>query len=215
MALRLRNPKKMTSSDYPTEPRILVADASVVINLNATGRSAEIIAAYPGSMVVTKNAFDELKWGMRKGHRDSDHLQRLVDDKVVGIATMKESGTEIYASLLEGAAVMTLDDGEAATIAVACELGAVAVIDERKARSICEKEFTKLVVLSTCEILAHPSIEVALGTQGQIEALVRALKDARMRVPSHLVKSVVRLIGQEQAASCNSLPKVAREGGHG
>src|SRR5262249_11004285 len=73
-----RKAKPMSSSSFPINAdTILVADASVVINLNATGRARDIIQAQPGSLVVTENAFAELSAGAKKGHDDHAQLQAL------------------------------------------------------------------------------------------------------------------------------------------
>ena len=189
---------------------MLVADASVIINLNATGRASEIIQAYEGSVVVTAIAFAELVAGARNGHNDAKKLQRLVDSGTVNLVHLGDTGNAIYSSLLEGSAFSTLDDGEAATIGYAHENGAAAMIDEKKARSICEKEFPELPVISTVDLLTHKVIETVLGKEGQIKVIINALRDARMRVPSHQIDMIVNLIGDEAASTCNSLPRAVR-----
>ncbi len=201
----------MTFSSFPIDPNaILVADASVVINLNATGRAEDIIQAHPGSIVLTDAAFAELAAGANKGHNDHEQVQVLVDSGAMRQVSLGESGLRVYASLIEGSALKTLDDGEAATIGYAHEVGGVAIIDERKARTICEKAFPGLSIASTVDMLTHSLVEEALGRQGQIKAVTNALRGARMRVPPHQVELVVDLIGEEVAATCNSLPRAAR-----
>lgn len=201
----------MSSSSFPISPRtVLVADASVVINLNATGRALDIIRAQPGTVVVTDNAFAELEAGARKGHNDHKQLQALIGAGAVRLAQLGEVGNGVYASLIEGSAVRTLDDGEAATIGYAHEISGVALIDERKARTICASDFPSLPIASTIDLLTHDLIENALGHQGQIDAIVNALRSARMRVPPHQIAMVVKLIGEETALTCNSLPKAMR-----
>lgn len=201
----------MISSSSPIEtPPMLVADASVIINLNATGCASDIIRAYEGSVVVTAIAFAELVAGARNGHSDDKKLQALVDSGAVSLVHLGDIGNAIYSSLVDGSASCTLDDGEAATIGYARETGAAAMIDERKARSICEREFPELAVLSTVDLLTHDVVGTVLGKEGQINAILNALRDARMRVPSHQVEMIVSLIGDEAAATCNSLPRAVR-----
>jgi predicted nucleic acid-binding protein len=103
-----------------------------------------------------------------------------------------------------------LDDGEAATIGYACEIGGIALTDERKARSICASDFPDLVVASTVDLLTHDTVRNVLGHQGHIDAIMKALRNARMRVPPHQVGMVVEIIGEETAATCNSLSKAMR-----
>ena len=49
----------------------------------------------------------------------------------------------------------TLDDGEAATLASALELGGTAVIDERKALRICSSRFAGLITASSLDLLTR------------------------------------------------------------
>jgi predicted nucleic acid-binding protein len=201
----------MSSSSFPIDTdTILVADASVIINLNATGRALEIIRANPGTVVVTDQAFAELVAGARNGHNDGKKLQALVDSGAVQLVRLGEVGNLVYSSLVDGTASLTLDDGEAATIGYAHETGAVAMIDERKATRICENDFPGLKVMSTIDLLTHELTGKALGEEGQISSIVNALRDARMRVPSRQIGLIVSLIGDEAAANCNSLPRAVR-----
>ena len=201
----------MSSSSFPINAdTILVADASVVINLNATGRARDIIQAQPGSLVITENAFAELAAGAKKGHDDYAQLQALIDIGAVRVVKLAETGASIYAGLVEGSTVRTLDDGEAATIGYACETGAIALIDERKARTICECDFPDLLIASTIDLLTHELVATALTATGQAEAIINALRNARMRIPPENIEFVVKLIGEENAAVCNSIPQKVR-----
>ena len=202
----------MSSSSFPTSPgAVLVADASVVINLNATARAADIIRALPNRLVTTGNAFIELTNGTSNGHDDARLLQLLIDQGLVQVVSLGDSGSNVYEELVEGTAQRTLDDGEAATIGYAHEVGGVALIDERKARGLCAERFPGLLVASTIDVLMHETILSALGQEAQIEAIVRALQQARMRVPPEQLAKVVGLIGTQRAAACESLPRAARQ----
>lgn len=201
----------MNSSSFPLDATsTLVADASVVINLNATGYALEIIRAQPGSMVVTDNAFAELARGSSNGHGDGEKLRTLVETGAIQLVSLGERGSRIYESLVEGSTLRTLDDGEAATIGYAHQMGGIAMIDERKARTICATDFPHLALASTVDLLTHELVERAVGRRGQTEAIVNALRGARMRVPPHQIDIVVSLIGNEAAAACHSLPRSVR-----
>jgi predicted nucleic acid-binding protein len=198
----------MSSSNFPTDPRAaLTGDASVVINLIATGCAAEIIRALPNPFVVTDNACAELKDGARKGHDDHERLMRLTDAGLVNLVSLGPSGLSVYESLIDGSNLSTLDDGEAATIAYAHETAGVALLDERKARSLCAGAFPGLRIISTVEILMDSVLTRALGLQGQADAIVNALKIGRMRVPLERVSELRALVGEDRAAQCKSLPK--------
>ena len=201
----------MSSSSLHTNPRAsLIADASVVISLNATARAAEIIKALPNPFIVTDNACAELEAGVGNGHRDHVQLLELIEAGLVRRVSLAAASMSVYESLIDGSTLRTLDDGEAATIAYACETTGIALIDERKARTLCAACFPGLVVASTVELLIHSSIAAALGEAGQADALANALMMACMRVPPEHLKRVTAIIGVERAASCASLPKSAR-----
>lgn len=201
----------MSLLSFPDNPRqVLVLDASVVINLNATGYAPQIIDALPGEFRVTDNVASELKNGAEKGHNDAEQLTALIRDGFVSAATMGEAALQTYALLIEGSALLTLDDGEASTIAYAGEIGAIAVIDERKARSLCAKVLRSLRTVTSVDLLLHESVQNSLGKESQVEAVYNALKYARMRVPVEYIARVVDVIGKESAASCESLPLAIR-----
>lgn len=201
----------MSSLSFLSNPLMgLVADASVIINLNATGRAAEIIKAFQNPVMVAENTCVELQAGAQRGHNDHHQLTELVEAGLVKVASLGISGAGVYESLVNGSTAHTLDDGEAATIAYADENGCVALIDERKARTLCSASFPRLVIASTAELLMHDVVTKALGAQGRIDALMNALMNARMRVPAEHLPQLRTIIGAERAASCLSLPKHIR-----
>ena len=202
----------MSSSSFLTDTRVkLVADASVIINLNATACAAAIIKAVPNSFVVTDNARIELEMGARNGHHDHRQLAELIGAGLIERVPLAAADAATYESLIDGSALKTLDDGEAATIAYAHGNACIPLIDERKARTLCAASFPGLVVASTAELLMHESVAAAIGAQGQADVLVNALTVARMRVPLELLERLMAIIGPDRAALCASLPRIARQ----
>jgi predicted nucleic acid-binding protein len=200
----------MSSSKFFASPNaVLVADASVLINLNASGRAEEIIKALPARLVVAGNTVVELDNGMQRGYDDGKQLGVLISAGVVSRVEIGTVAAPIYETLIDGSARLTLDDGEAATIACAIELGGVALLDERKARSLCASAYASLPVRCTAEMLLHEAVAAALGSD-HVPTVVRALKVGRMRVPPEYVEEVSQLIGPAHASECASLPKSAR-----
>lgn len=163
----------------PKTAAVLVADASAVINLNATGYSAEIIAALPEQIVIVDAVIDELEGGRNKGRRDADKLKQLVAQGLVAVKSLGPAGFAQFERLVVGSAPETLDDGEAATIAYAFEKNAVAVIDERKAIRLCGERFPQVGIRSTVDILARPEVERSLGRPSLADAVFSALQGAR------------------------------------
>jgi hypothetical protein len=119
-------------------------------------------------------------------------------------------GLTYFEQLVIGSAADTLDDGEAATLAYALEIGGTAIIDERKANRICMARFSKLQTATSVDLLSHQAVEDTLGRTALAEAVFLALRDARMRVFPHHIDWVVTLIGADRAQQCPSLPRSAR-----
>jgi predicted nucleic acid-binding protein len=188
-----------------------VADASVLINLHATGVDAELLRHIEHPFVVSENARIEMERGNRFGHGDAEHLSELVSAGLVNVTHVSPSADEIYEALVSGPGCTTLDDGEAATLAIADDVSGIALIEEQKAIRIAAERFPRLEVVSTVEILLHSFTLQLLGSEGQAAAVFRALKQARMRVhPSH-IEPVASLLTADQLAQCYSLPRHVRE----
>lgn len=199
----------MSSFEFPCKPPVpLIADASVIINLNASSYAREIIGTLSGRLVISDNASLELSVGARFGHDDARQLEALIADDLIERVKLSPAALGLYESLIDGSLGETLDDGEAATIAVALEQQAVALLDERKARRVCRTKFPQLPVGSSAEMLLDAA---SLGHPIQAEAMVNALQNGRMRVPLEFVANVIGLIGPKLASSCPSLPRVARQ----
>lgn len=198
----------MRSPTFLADPKMpLVADTSTVINLIATGCAPSIITAVPNRVLVVDVIPGELNTGRPRGRRDADHLEELAAAGHVRIVSLGDLGWQYFEELVAGPAVETLDDGEAATIAYAVERDATAVLDETKATRLCGVRFPKLRLMSTVDILLHPEVRRTLGEEALSDAVFTALRDARMRVFSHHMAEVVRLIRPERAALCRSLPR--------
>jgi predicted nucleic acid-binding protein len=193
------------------EPDVLISsDASAVINLNATGCSREILRAIPNRIIVMDVVQRELEDGRRRGRCDADCLEELASAGLMEIRKLGDVAMVHFERLVVGPAAMTLDDGEAATIAYSVVSGAMALVDERKATRLCGELFPELRIGCTVDILAHPNVQDSLGQQCLSEAVFKALFHGRMRVPTHHIEWVITLIGRENAAKCSSLPSFIR-----
>jgi predicted nucleic acid-binding protein len=188
----------------------IVIDASTAINLNATGCADRILRALPCSVLIEQTVIEELDLGRLRGREDADLTARLLSAGLITRVSLGAAGQSHFETLVVGLACDTLDDGEAATIAYALELGATPIIDERKAHRICGERFPYLPLASTVDLLAHSSIAVALGRETLMDAVLQALLRARMRVLPHRINWVVELIGASFARECPSLPRQNR-----
>jgi predicted nucleic acid-binding protein len=191
---------------------LLVPDASVLINLNATGCAVQIIEALTNKISITDVVIRELETGRAKGRTDADLADRLLASGLAERVALTTECEEAFLGLVAGPGQVTLDDGEAATIAWAAANMGVPVIDERKGLAICRERFAALKPCSTIDIFAHQNVIEKLGNAGLLDALYNALFHARMRVPEDRISWVIGIIGQSRANECTSLPRSAREG---
>jgi predicted nucleic acid-binding protein len=117
---------------------------------------------------------------------------------------------EIFCGLAIGGAAETLDDGEAASIALASALGIAVVIDEGKANKLCVRRFPELVRLSSGDMFLHDAVTSRLGEAAQRDAVFNALIRARMRVQQHHLQAIKALLDPVKLQLCLSLPACMR-----
>ena len=183
----------------------IVADASVVINLIASGFAATILGALAGPLRVPSEVQTEIERGRSRGRNDADEVAGLVVSGKVAIVELGAAGTRCFSTLVVGPAKDTLDDGEAATIAYATEHDATILIDEKKATRLCAERFSHLTVGSTVDLVGCPAVRAKLR-EDLAGALFNMLFVGRMRVSPQHLDWVVAQIGASRAAQCAALP---------
>lgn len=189
---------------------VIVLDASVIINLLATGHASEILQALKVPLVVTGNVVREIEQGSANGRPESALLTELISSNCLQLQELSAPTLEHFFSLVSGNTSDSLGDGEAATLALAHCSGCSAAIDEKKATRIAGERFNTLKLVTTVDILAHEPIRASLGHVTLAQAVVQALQVARMQVRPHQLNWVAQLIGEDNLARCASLKRYAR-----
>jgi hypothetical protein len=187
----------------------LVADTSVIINLNATGMAPEILRSLGAVLYVSTVVRDELVADRINGRQDGHLAGELADQGLAVFCDFNAGGEAIFESLVTGSAASTLDDGEAATLALAICSERRAVIDERKANRISADRFPDLSLFSTADLLSCSSVLAALGAEALATGVYNALQHARMAIPESHHQWVLDLLG-DKATECRSLPSALR-----
>jgi predicted nucleic acid-binding protein len=188
----------------------LVSDASVWINLIATERAEVVIRSSSVRHLITSTARSELDAGRAKGRRTAIAVAELIEMELISEVALGPAEEETFLSLVAGPVSETLDDGEAATIAYAIGSGSIALIDERKATSLCGNRFPSVKVMSTTDLLLSQAVQSTLSADDLADSLFKALSVARMRVPECHLPEVCRLLGPERRQQCQSLPTAWR-----
>ena len=182
----------------------LVLDTSVLINLHACKYGERILRAIPNDILVPEFVAGELEHETSRRNGEYSFLHALVAGGIVTLANLTDAEYEIFLELTSTSP--SLDDGEAATIAVAASRYVLPVIDERKGRTRAGIVMKTRVPGWSLDLFRHPTTIAALSDQSALEALYLALRDGRMRIPSESAGSVIALIGVERALDCTCLP---------
>lgn len=196
----------MAYSSLLTDNRkTLILDTSVLINLHACRYGDEILSAIPNNIVVADVAAIELNHETSRRQGEHDFLHQMVRVGTVAILKLTEAEYRVFYELTSISP--SLDDGEAATIAVAASRQVFPVIDERRGR-------TRAAILMngqepgwSLDLFRHPAVASALGLKACADALYLALRDGRMRIPAKEAESVIELLGDERSRHCTCLPR--------
>jgi predicted nucleic acid-binding protein len=183
----------------------LILDTSVLINLHACKYGERILTAIPNDVVVPEIVAGELEHETSRRNGEHHFLHGLMTDGIVTLATMTDAEYEIFGDLTT--ASPSLDDGEAATIAIAAARQLLPVIDERRGRSRASALMQARTPGWSLDLFRHPAVIAILGDEAAVEALYLALRDGRMRIPSESGDGVIELIGMERSRDCTCLPR--------
>ncbi|NWC01641.1 hypothetical protein [Pseudomonas sp. G1002] len=201
----------MTFSSCLTDrDSILVLDASVIINLLATGYASAILQAVPAPIVVTDNVIREIEQGAVNGRPEPKQLLELIHNQILKREELSGIALEHFFDLVSGSTAASLGDGEAATLALAHCNGFTAGIDEKKATKISSERFENLRLITTVDILAYEPVRISLGDEALAKATLQALKNARMQVRENQFDWLQGLIGCENVSLCPSLRRLIK-----
>lgn len=184
--------------------RTLVLDTSVLINLHACTYGEKILSVIPNGIIVPQVVADELEHETSHKNGENNFLHKLVVDGKVTLSNMTDEEYEVFHQLI--ANPPSIDDGEAATVAIASKRNLFPVIDEKRGRTRACDIMQSLVPAWSLDLLCHPLVTATLGDKDAVEALHLALRNGRMRVPSESVECVIAVIGMERAIECICLP---------
>lgn len=182
----------------------LILDTSVLINLHASTHGGRILSSLPNDILVPEIVASELEHETSKNNGEHQFIHDLVATGKVRIIALDEREYEVFESLVSGS--LSLDDGEAATIATATFRSCLPIIDERKGRQRAQEHLLGKQPGWSLDLFRHPKVVAELGVAQSIEALYFALRYGRMRIQEAHCDHVVSLIGVQRAIECNSLP---------
>jgi predicted nucleic acid-binding protein len=182
----------------------LVPDTSVLINLHASTFGEHILRLIPNEIVVSETVIAELEHETSQAKGENGFIQGLIMHDVIKAVEMDDSARRLFETLI--CSPGSLDDGEAATIAVASSRGFLPVVDERKGRARAQSLMGGKAPAWSLDLLMHPAVQAGLPHDHYIQALYLALREGRMRIDEERCEAVVQIIGLDRAKDCYSLP---------
>jgi len=187
------------------EATAFVLDASVLINLLGSGAAERLLTALPGPVMVADLTFREVLRDPSGRIPPAGIRQTLAETGLVEVRSLDDTQALLYLELASAPDPDRLDDGEAATVALAVGCGAVPVLDETKARRVYRSRFPGSLLESTAGLFRRLNDEDRLPPDDLRSALYQALRQARMHVVSEEREWVIRTLGPELARQCPSL----------
>jgi hypothetical protein len=181
-------------------------DASVWINILATGFAKEILGSFEDPPIVVDVTANEVRRHPLEPATITQPLEQLIADGLMSRHVLDEAAYATFVSLVGAAPPDDLGDGEAATLSFAQQSERAAAIDERKARRIAAERFPEMEVVSTVSLLRSEAVGRALGDRLP-DAVFSALSIARMRVLKIDAAWIVDCVGLERARSCRSVAR--------
>jgi predicted nucleic acid-binding protein len=182
----------------------LVLDASVIINVLATGCAEQLLHALPHRCLIVATTSREVLRHPLDRKATGDPLKKLVDEGLLVRTTLPDAALGRFMEFVQARTPDDLDDGEAASLATSEALACAVAMDERKGRRIARARFPDLVLHSSVDLFRDPIVSAALGTKLS-EAVYSALIHANMRVLDEHVQWVRELVGAERIANCPSM----------
>ena len=192
------------SSPIINDVRPLVLDTSVLINLHASKHGVSVLAALPNAILIPSIVITELENETSKSNGEHKFIQDLLSSGKVKSADLSDAEYKVFGHLVS--AIPSLDDGEAATIAIAATRNILPIVDERKGRRQAQILCAGQLPGWSLDLFMHPHVIANLGEADSADAIYLALREGRMRIYEDHCDHVVGIIGPHRALECNSLP---------
>ena len=176
---------KILPAREATLPALVVLDACVLLNLHATGRIADILAALSRSVLVSSYVASETLWHCGSG----TNCDGTVGREVVALEPLIRSGLISVVDLTSGeeeqflAFAQHLGDGEAASGAIADGRKGAVATDDRKARRIFAQHAPAVITVGTSTLLREWEHKAKLPLADMAAAL-RAIRTGARFQPS-------------------------------
>jgi hypothetical protein len=179
---------------------VLVLDASVMINLLASGCPQSILEGASIQAVIADRTLAEVRYDPLSGPAEEAAHEAMVGAGALQLIPLSSQMLELHLELVAASPPDNLDDGEAAAIALARFVDGTPVIDERKARRIYRERYPTAPLACSVDLFRRVGRNGNLSVAELGDALYGALHHARMRVLPDDRAWVAARLGDERAA---------------
>ena len=156
---------------------ILIQDACVLINLLGSGRFRDIAAGCGLEFAIVSAVSTETLYlhNPDPSEREQIDLQPLINDGILKILDPENEQEKLrYIEL-----ALSLDDGEAESVAIAESRNYALATDDKKARRMIQNENIKIELWSTCSLLQSWQKKSSVSDEDMKNALKNILSRAR------------------------------------
>jgi predicted nucleic acid-binding protein len=163
---------------------ILIQDACVLLNLLASGRFADVAGGCGLRFAVVSEVSHETLYvrDAISGEHERIDLQLLIERQLLEVFSVKGQAEQLrYIEL-----AVDLDDGEAASIAIAEARGLALATDDKKARALIQRKAVKIELWTTFELLRHWQAKARISDRELASVLINIANRARfLPKPGH------------------------------
>jgi predicted nucleic acid-binding protein len=156
---------------------IVIQDACVLINLLASGRFEDIASGCGFRFAITSVVAQEALYlrHAATGERERIDLQKFIDRGILEVLSVESEVEKLrYIEI-----ALSLDDGEAESVAIAESRHLALATDDKKARTIIQHQGLKIELWSTCQLLKHWQNKCSISDTDLSEVLAHIFSRAK------------------------------------
>jgi predicted nucleic acid-binding protein len=161
---------------------MFVLDSSAVLNLLGTAAAPQLLRGLACQCLVEERVVAELKYHPIPGYDIITELDQLTAEGLLTSMRMSDAAYEVFLTVAGASGVAGLGVGESAAIAVAQEVRATVVLDDRKARQQVGARFPALQVSSSTRLLLQSAVGCAMADGDLRAVFVSAQTNACMGI---------------------------------
>lgn len=159
---------------------VLIADTSTLLNLYASDKFEDILKAIPCPVTIVENVLKETQYILREGLKESKEIIELEPYISKGLLSVSCFGSDDEkARFIQF--TQELDDGEAATGAIAFHRKWDIAIDDKKGRAVFAREIPSSICVSTLEIVEHTASSLMWDNETLMSTIKKISLQARFR----------------------------------